>query len=315
MKRREFMSAVAASAGFVATGQAWGIPVPSGPLPKRALGKTGLDLSVIGFGGIVARDNTPAGVEQAVAESIDLGINFFDTAASYGNSEVMLAPVLKSRRSQIVLATKTRERTREGAQQEFERSCEILGTDHFDMFLVHGIQHVENDVEAAFAPDGAMEYLLERKKAGQIHQLGFSSHSTESALRAMELHDFDFFYFPISYVSWYEGDFGPAVLEKAREKSIPCVALKALARAHWPDSIPREDRCAKCWYQPIDQPEEASLALRWALSQGVVSILPPGNEQLYQMTLGLRDDLTPITEAEMELLKTMAKGQRPLFPR
>jgi predicted aldo/keto reductase-like oxidoreductase len=318
MKRREFFGAMAASAGLLATGRCWGQPGLEpviAPLPKRALGKTGLDLSVIGFGGIVARNNTPQAVDRAVAESIDLGINFFDTAASYGNSEDMLSPVLKPRRKEILLATKTRERTREGATREFERSCEILGTDYFDMFLVHGIQHVEEDVEAAFAAGGAMEYLLERKQAGQIRHLGFSSHSTASALRAMELYDFDFFYFPVSYVSYYEGNFGPEVLETARKKEIPCVALKALARQHWPEEIPREERCDKCWYQPIDDAEEASLALRWALSQGVVSILPPGNEHLYQMTLGLRGNLSPITEEETARLQAMARGQKPLFPR
>jgi len=318
MKRREFVGAMAASATWLASGQAWpAIPehVLTGPLPKRALGKTGLDLSVIGFGGIVARDNSPPEIDRVVGESVDLGINFFDTAASYGNSEEMMAPVIKARRKDIILATKTRQRTRAGAEEEFARSCELLGTDYFDMFLVHAIQHVDQDVEAAFAPGGAMEFLLERKQAGQIRHLGFSSHSTESAVLAMDLYDFDFFYFPVSYVAYYEGNFGPEVLAKAREKQVPCVALKALARQFWPDDVPQEERCHRCWYQPIDDPAEGSLALRWALSQGVVSILPPGHPDFYAQALTLRHDLRPITPEETAQLQAMAKGKRPMFPR
>lgn len=318
MKRREFMSSVAASAAWMLTSKAWQpahAVTTSAILPRRPLGTTGITLPIFGFSGLVARDNSPGGVDRAVAESLELGIDYFDTAASYGNSETMLAPVLKPRRNDVILATKTRERTRDGAAEEFRRSCEILGTDYFDMFLVHGIQDVAKDVDAAFAPGGAMEFLLDKKKEGSIRLLGFSSHSTESALAAMDRYDFDFFYFPVNYVSYYKGNFGPEVLATAKQKGIPCVALKALARQHWPESVPKESRCKKCWYQPIDDPHEASLALRWSLSQGVVSILPPGNEELYDRALALRDNLDPITPEETAALQAMANDQTPLFPR
>lgn len=322
MRRRDFLGAMAATSTWIAAGSTWPSAAEEqkileglGKLPRRPLGKTGIDLPVIGFGGIVARDNSPEDVDRVVGYSLDLGIDFFDTAASYGNSEVMLAPVLKPRRKDLILATKTRERTRAGAEEEFARSCEILGTDYFDLYLVHGIQHVDRDVDAAFAQGGAMEPLLEKKRSGEIRLLGFSAHSTEAALRALDRYEFDFFYFPINYAAWYAGDFGPAVLEAADAKGIPCVSLKALARQNWPASIPREDRCPGCWYQPIESPEEASLALRWALSQSVVSALPPGNEGLYRRALALADDLSPITAQETADLQQRAQGLLPLFPR
>jgi predicted aldo/keto reductase-like oxidoreductase len=317
MKRREFLGAMAASTTWLAGGAAWSQAAAGDlpPVPRRPLGKSGIELPVIGFGGLVARDNSPEAVERAVAEAMEMGINYFDTAASYGNSEAMLAPSLKPRREQIILATKTRERSSEGAAAEFARSCEILGTDHFDMFLVHGIQHVDKDVEPAFAAGGAMEFLTAKKKSGEIRLLGFSAHSTEAALLAMDRYDFDFFYFPVNYTAWYKGKFGPEVLAAAKAKEIPCVALKAQARQHWPAEVPKEARCAKCWYQPIESQEEAGLALRWALSQGVTSILPPGNEDLYRRTLALRGDLSAITEEETSRLMSLAEEQTPLFPR
>lgn len=321
MNRREFIAKAAISAAWLATGATW--PRSSAALetagartlPKRSLGKSGVELSVIGFSGIVARDNTPEAVERAVRDSLDAGVNYFDVAASYGNSETMLAPALKPFRKDIVLATKTRERSREGAQRELAQSCEILGTDYFDMYLVHGIQHVDKDVDPAFAAGGAMEFLLERKKAGQIRLLGFSAHSNEAALAAMDRHDFDFFYYPVSYAPWMKADFGPSVLAHAQEKGIPCVALKALARQKWPEGTPPEARQGKRWYQPVESREEASLAVRWALSQPIVSILPPGDEQLYRAALSLRDNLDPISRNESEFLAKLTSDMSPLFPR
>ena len=314
MKRREFMSRLALSAAVLGGTAAW--PEDhAGMLPKRALGKTGLSLSVIGFSGLVARDSTPDAVDRIVGESLDRGVNFFDAAASYGNTETMLAPVLRARRKDILLASKTRERTRAGAEADFDRSRERYGTDGFDLYLVHGIQKVDKDVDAAFAAGGAMEFLLEKQREGAIRCLGFSAHSTEAALAALERHPFDFFYFPVSYVPYLKADFGPAVLAKAAEKGVPCISLKSMARQRWPEDAPKEGRCAKCWYQPIEDDDEASLAIRWALSQSVVSILPPGEEHYYRKALELSGKLSPVTPEETRRLEELAAGMIPLFPR
>ncbi|MBP8129351.1 MAG: aldo/keto reductase [Candidatus Hydrogenedentes bacterium] len=322
MKRREFMGKFAASAALAASGAAWRGAASArenissaAVLPRRSIGASGIEVSVIGFSGIVARDNTPEAVAQVVHDAIEAGVNYFDTAASYGNSQEMLAPALKPFRKDIVLATKTRERTREGARREFEQSCAILGTDYFDLYLVHGIQHVAADVDPVFAAEGAMEYLLERRRAGQIRLLGFSAHSDAAALAALDRHPFDFFYYPVSYAPWLKAGFGPSVLAAAREKSIPCIALKALARQKWPEGTPSEKRQGKRWYEPIESREEASLALRWALSQAIVSVLPPGDERLYREALALRDNLSPITVEETERLGVLAQSMNPLFPR
>lgn len=321
MKRREFIASVGASALGVASTlrfrRAAALEAVDGlsTLPKRQLGTSGVELSVIGFSGLMARGRTHEEVDHAMGVSLDMGINYVDVAASYGNAEEMLAPVIKPHRKNLILATKTRERTREGARAEFVRSCERLETDYFDMYLVHGIQHVDRDVDPAFAEGGAMKFLLEKKKSGEIRMLGFSAHSTEAAIAAMDRYDFDFFYFPISYVPYYKSGFGPAALDRAKEAGTPCIALKALARQHWPESIPREDRCKGCWYQPIDAPEEGRLALRWALSQPVTSALPPSPEDYYLQSLALTEDLSPVSSEETERLKTMAADKLPLFPR
>lgn len=318
MKRRTFIGCMATSAAFLATGKSWAepaIPVAPSPLSKRPLGKSGIEVSVVGFSGIVARDSTPEAVEKVVRDSLDRGVNYFDTAPSYGNAEEMLAPAIKPHRKEIILATKTRNRLRDAAAAEFTKSCEILGTEYFDLYLVHGIQNVEKDVDAAFSSGGAMEFLLEKKKEGRIRLLGFSAHATDAACEAMDRYDFDFLYFPVNYAAYYKGGFGPSVLEKARGKGISCIAIKALARQHWPAETPNEARPPKCWYQPIDDPAEAALSLRWALSQHVTSILPPGNEERYRKALDLGVNTAPITPEETEKLKVLCQDMKPLFPR
>ncbi|OQB36030.1 MAG: hypothetical protein BWY09_02072 [Candidatus Hydrogenedentes bacterium ADurb.Bin179] len=114
---------------------------------------------------------------------------------------------------------------------------------------------------------------------------------------------------------WLKADFGPAVLAKAREKDVPCISLKSLARQRWPEGASKADRCPKCWYQPVEDDVEASLALRWALSQPIVSILPPGEERYYRKALERCGNLAPITEEETRRLRTLAEDMLPLFPR
>jgi hypothetical protein len=127
--------------------------------------------------------------------------------------------------------------------------------------------------------------------------------------------DFDFFYFPVSYVTHYKSGFGPAALDAAEATGTPCISLKAMARQRWPKTVPRADRCSGCWYQPIDDPEEGSLALRWALSRPVTAVLPPAPEDYYVRTLALSGNLAPITDEESRRLKAMAQDKLPLFPR
>lgn len=281
-----------------------------GLMEKRELGKTGLKLSIIGFGGIVVRDATPSQASQRVKEAIDYGVNFFDVAPSYGDAEIKLGPALKPYRKDVVLACKTQMRDKDGARQELERSLQRLETDYFDLYQFHVVSRAD-EVEQIFGPEGAMETFLEAKKEGKIKHIGFSAHTVEAAMMLMDRFEFDSIMFPFSASSWYAGNFGPQVMQRAHEKGLGILALKSMVKGPWPEGT--TERLPKAWYEPMTEPDDARNGLRFALSHPITSALPPGNENLFSMALKVMTDFTPLSPEETENIKIHASEQRPLF--
>lgn len=158
-----------------------------------------------------------------------------------------------------------------------------------------------------------METFIEAKKSGQVRHLGFSAHSVEAALAAMDRFDFDSILFPVNFATYYAGHFGPQIMEKAQSKGVARLALKALARQKWPENHPDRKQHSKCWYQPLTDRHEAELALRFTLGQPVTAALPPGEESLFRLALDLASNLSPLAKSESQELKTLAAGLDPLF--
>ena len=280
-----------------------------GKIEKRALGKTGETLSMIGFGGIVVMNATTQEAATRVGEAIDRGINYFDVAPSYGNAEVMLGPALEPYRKGVFLACKTTERTATGAAKELEQSLRNLRTDHFDLYQLHAVEKPE-EVKAILGPGGALETFVSARKAGKARFLGFSAHSVEAALALMEAFDFDTILFPVSFATWYAGNFGPQVLEVAQKKGMGILALKAMAKSRIGEG---EARYEKCWYTPLADPESALKGLRFTLSHPVTAAIPPGNENLFRLALELAPKFTPLSQEETEAIKIEAMKLDPIF--
>ena len=282
-------------------------------LPVRDYGKTGVKLSIIGFGGIVVSNLDDAHAKRVVAEAVERGVNYFDVAPSYGNAEQVLGPALEPFRKNVFLACKTTQRDRAGAAAEFYQSLENLRTDHFDLYQLHAIADPVKDVEAAFAKGGVMEMVLEAKKAGQIRFVGFSAHTEEAALAALERYDFDSVLFSVNYANWFKGSFGRKLMARAQQKGAARLALKALARQAWPENDPERKTYQRCWYQPITDPAEASLCLRWTLSQPITAAVTPGDERLFRVAVDLAMDFRPISPAEEAQVRALAEKMRPFF--
>lgn len=257
-------------------------------MQKRTLGKTGEELSVIGFGGIIVTDTTSAEASQHVGEAIDRGINYFDVAPQYGNAEEMLGPALKPYRDDVFLACKTHMRDAEKAQAALENSLQTLQTDHFDLYQLHGIPNVE-EAQQCLAPGGALETVIKAREQGLVKHIGFSAHSEEAARLLMEQFDFDSILFPVSRPSWEAGGFGPKVIEQAVEKGLGILALKALAKR--PLEEGEKKKWPKCWYVPLDTLEEAIPALAFTLSQPVTAAIPPGHMELLRLACDALDAL------------------------
>lgn len=282
-------------------------------IPCRPYGNTGVNLSIIGFGGIVVTNAEPATASRAVAEAVERGVNYFDVAPSYGDAEIKLGPALEPYRKNVFLACKTGERTREKAEFELNRSLERMRTDHFDLYQLHGLVDVQKDVDTAFAKGGAMEVFIEAKKQGKVRFLGFSAHTVEAAFAAMDRFEFDSILFPVNFACYSRGDFGPQVLERASSKGVARLALKAMARQHWPQDDPLKAKYGKCWYQPLSDPHEAELGLRFTLSQPITAAIPPGEEELFRLAMDAAMRFTPVTEKELEELYALSDKLNPIF--
>jgi len=280
-------------------------------LEYRILGRTGARLSVVGFGGMVAAGMEQRDAEAIVDEALEAGITYVDVAPTYGDCEERIGPALYGKRDRVFLACKTTERTKDGSRAELERSLERLKTDHFDVYQLHGVAKLE-DVQKIFGPNGAMETFLRAKEEGKTRFLGFSAHSEEAALALMDRFDFDTMLFPTNWVCWFRGNFGPRALERARAGNMGMLALKAMARQKWPEGANKQ-RYPKCWYQPEDEREIASLALRFAWSQGITACVPPGDPSMWRMAVSLADKTRPLTDEEMNFLRDRAQSLEPIF--
>ncbi len=282
-------------------------------LPQRPYGKRGVRLSIIGFGGIVVMDAPQDHANRTVAKAVERGVNYFDVAPSYGNAEQQLGPALEPYRKNCFLACKTGQRDAVAARAEFTKSLEHLRTDYFDLYQLHAITDVSKDVDAAFGKGGVMELVDEARKSGQVRNVGFSAHSVAAALTAMDRYDFDSILLPLNFATFYEGNFGPTVLAKATEKGVSVLALKALARQQWPGDAPERKQYSKCWYQPLTDPAEQDLALRFTLSQNITAAIPPGEESLFWRAVEIASGFRPINQQETLRLKAMAQKLDPVF--
>jgi predicted aldo/keto reductase-like oxidoreductase len=271
-------------------------------MERRELGRTGRELSVIGFGGIVVRDVSPAEAAEHVARAVDRGINYFDVAPTYGNAEERLGPALEPYREQVFLACKTAQRSARDAEAELDRSLERLRTDHVDLYQFHGVSSVEQ-AEKILAPGGALEACISARDAGRIRHIGFSAHSEEAALRLLDVFPFDSILLPINVFCWRDGAFGPRVCEKAVQKGNGILALKALAKRPRRDEEPRD--WPKCWYRPIDTLAEARPALAFTLSRPVTAAVSPSHAELLWLACDALESLAdrPVDPAEEAALE------------
>ena len=211
------------------------------------------------------------------------------------------------------VSSKTPPRPTDAAAAELKESLKRLRTDHLDLYQLHAISDVEKDVETAFGKGGAMELFLEARKQGRVRYLGFSAHSEEAALAAMARYDFDSILFPINFATFYEGNFGPRVIEAAKSKGVARLALKAMAKQRWPENDPLRKQYPKCWYQPLTDRKEAKLGLYFTLSQPITAAIPPGDESLFRLALDLAMGFRPVSQREKETLRQMAHSLDPVF--
>lgn len=280
-------------------------------IPRRRY-RDHVDLSIIGLGGMLLVGMEQEQANRIVSESFEQGINYFDVAPFYGDGEAeeKMGIALKPYRKKVFLACKTLERSAETARRELEQSLKKLHTGHFDLYQFHAVSSVE-EVEEIFGPGGALEAFMKAREEGKIRYIGFSAHSVEAALAMLDRFRFDSVLFPVNFICYARGEFGPQVIERAGELGVTCLAIKAMAHGPWRKSEKR--KYPNCWYRPIEDRALARQALRFTLSEKVTAAIPPGDERLFRMALDLAGDLPPLSVEERDHLLNSTRGLRPLL--
>lgn len=324
MKRRSFLKVVGGVAGTYAIGAQ---PTPgteqtrpnaegqtSAGLPRRALGRTGEKLSIVGFPGLALRHYEQEECNAGIVKAFERGLNYFDVAPAYGRDgecEIKMGVALQNLdRDTIFLACKTKMRDKEGARKELERSLKRLKTDRFDLYQMHAI-FTPKEVKQALGPGGAMETILKAREEGKVRYIGFSAHTTKGALEAMNGFRFDTVMFPINFVEYFSFGFGKEVVELADEQGAGVLAIKPTSGGAWAEGA---TRTRQWWYRTLEDHGEIGMALRFALSQKrVVAGIPPSFLDLLDRTIDVAQVDKPITEAEVETLRDMAKTRESIF--
>ena len=188
------------------------------------LGKTGLEVSRIGFGGIPIQRPTEAEAIRVVQRCLELGVTFLDTATGYTTSEERIGKAIAGRRTQVILATKTPARDRTTALEHLEQSLKRLRVDVIDLWQFHNVSTLEA-LDQVLGPEGALEAAHQAVKAGKVRHLGITSHSMDVVLKAVPLGCFETIQFPFNFVSSEPaGD----LLPLARRYDLGFIAMKPL---------------------------------------------------------------------------------------
>jgi uncharacterized protein len=268
---------------------------------KRRLGRTGLQVSQVGFGGTWISELAPDVAIAVVRTAFELGINYFDTAPLDGDSEVKIGIALEDVRAECVIATKTASRTKRESLEEVQNSLKRLRTDHLDIIQLHGIDD-EKILAKAMGEDGSLQTCKDAKKEGLTSFIGITGHRPRVLAKAVKTGEFDTVLVPINVVTRQALE---ELLPVAKAHDVGVVAMKPLSA--------KTSNLITCLYQPSlslvsQEPELKALlgetadqqvtnALRYVLSQDVATVIP-GQRSLHEVEVAATageeyHDLTP----------------------
>jgi len=309
MKRRNFIKISSVAGIALQFPEILAMYESKGEIPKRILGKTGENLSIVGFGGIALKNNGQEFANKLIPTAFNAGINYFDVSPRYGDAQERMGPPLKEYRNKVFLACKTKFRDKNGAEEDLHNSLKLLKTDHFDLYQFHSVSNLD-EVTQIFGPDGAMETFLKAKKEGKIRHFGFSAHNEQAALRMMEMFEFDSILYPINCACWKNGNFGPMVYENAKKQDIGVLAIKAIAKHR----AKQADRLyPNMFYNPFSEDDEIDNALKFTLSKNLTATVHAGDSVFMKKTLDFVRRHKDIEPPDDIAIRKMLEGVIPVF--
>ena len=339
--RRNFLKTGGAVAASLLTGGALsakasvptlpGLPVNSrtqAAMPTRNLGKTGYKVGIFSLGGQAALEkaNHFEVAVPIIERALDLGVNYIDTSSIYGGperwSEQYVGQVMKTRRNEAFLATKTKERTRDGSMRMIEKSLQLLNTDHVDLWQLHDVG-LPVDVDAIFAKGGAMEALIEMHEQKVVRFLGVTGHYRPEALMdSVNRYPFDTILMAVNAADAHIHSFQDQLLPLVVEKQMGIIGMKVPARGRlltsWtPPSVEQQkhmwEGSAIATRSGVMQMRDA---MRFTLSHPVSTVIV-GCDSIAQLeeNVQIAREFTPLSPAQMATLNELAApvAQQSLF--
>jgi aryl-alcohol dehydrogenase-like predicted oxidoreductase len=271
----------------------------------RPLGTLGFDTSVLIYGAASLGEVDQDTADRSIQQALDAGINHFDTAASYGESELRLGPWMPQIRDRIFLATKTGDRHVEAAWASINRSLERLQTDHVDLIQLHAVGDLQ-ELDKATGTGGALAAAIRAREEGLAHAIGITGHghdAPETHREALRRFDFQAVLTPWSYVLAQRTDYADSYRALAAECEARGVALrliKTVARRNWVEY--EADHPYSTWYEPLADDTEVRAAVSWALAEPVVcGLATPGDVRLLGSVIAAEADRQPVPQAESVL--------------
>lgn len=255
-------------------------------LERSEFGRTGHQSSRVIFGAAALGRMRQERADELLRPLLENEVNHIDVAASYGDAELRLAPWMAEHRSNFFLATKTGDRTGDGARASLERSLERMGIDHVDLIQLHNLVEID-EWETAHGKGGAVQALAKARDEGLTRFIGVTGHGLRIAsmhLRSLEAFDFDSVLFPYNYSLLQNEDYRRDVeklLEICSDRNVATQTIKSVARGRWGDT----DGPRFSWYEPISEPEPLARAVRFVLSNPQLFLISSSDARLLRLIL------------------------------
>jgi aryl-alcohol dehydrogenase-like predicted oxidoreductase len=255
-------------------------------ISTQLFGRTGHQSTRVVFGGAGLSRVTQDEADQTLEVLLRYGINHLDVAAGYGDAELRIAPWLKKHPEHFFLATKTGERTYDGAKRQIHLSLERMGVERVDLIQLHSLADpIEWDT--ALSPNGALEACLEARDQGLVRFIGVTGHGSQIAathLRSLERFDFDSVLLPYSYIMMQDPHYAAAferVAAVCSERNVAMLTIKSIARRPWWG----RERTRATWYQPFEDQGDIDAAVHWVLSRPGIFLASVGDIHLLPKVL------------------------------
>jgi predicted aldo/keto reductase-like oxidoreductase len=271
-------------------------------MQTRRLGRIGHDSSVLIYGAASLAEVDQDRADASVQEALDAGFNHFDVARDYGEAELRLGPWMPRIREDIFLATKTGERTAEGAWRQVNESLERLQTDHVDLIQLHAVCDLAT-LDLLTAKGGGLEGVVRAREEGLAGAIGITGHTHAAPgvhTEALRRFDFDSVLTPVSYRlatgTAYRHDLDELFAAAARSDAA-VMGIKAIARRNWTDDEPRR---YDTWYLPLDRQRQVTAAVAWVLGTfpQLTGIATAGETRLLRAMVEAERASTHITPSE-----------------